>query len=318
MYDDESSVPPAPNAPLAAAPELPPAPPVTTWAPAVPFNVLPPAAPASRRPAWLPLAGAVTAVIALAAVALVVLGGPSGSKADAATIVRAASQRAASAGSSDVAIDMKMEVAGHTVHATGAGAFDYRRGLGYMSLDMGGIGEMQEVITRKALYIRLPDALRGALGANRPWMAMHFATLKRATGVDMAKLMNANPTGDPTSMLRVLAKANVVTTDGSEDVRGVSTTHYSVTATMQQLLQAEGLTSAVDLTKQAPGAADTVLHLGVYVDKAGMPRRVSMSSDVAGMGSLTMNMDMFDFGAPVHVSVPPSSIVMDISKELAG
>jgi len=160
--------------------------------------------------------------------------------------------------------------------------------------------------------------MRGALGQNRPWMAMRYSTLKRASGVDMSKLMNANPTGDPTSMLRVLARANVVTTDGSEDVRGVSTTHYSVTATMQQLLQAEGLTSAIDLTKQPAGAANTVLHLGVYVDKQGMPRRVTMSTDLAGMGSMTMTMDMFDFGAPVHVSVPPPSIVMDISKELAG
>jgi hypothetical protein len=314
MYDEESSVQPAPSMP----PPAPTAPPVASWAPAAPFNVLPPSAPAPRRRGWLPIAGAVTAVVALAAVALVVLGGSSGSKADAATIVRAASQRAESVGSSNVAIDMKMEVAGHTVHATGAGAFDYRRSLGYMSLDMGGLGEMQEVITRKALYMRLPDAMRGALGQNRPWMAMRYSTLKRASGVDMSKLMNANPTGDPTSMLRVLARANVVTTDGSEDVRGVSTTHYSVTATMQQLLQAEGLTSAIDLTKQPAGAANTVLHLGVYVDKQGMPRRVTMSTDLAGMGSMTMTMDMFDFGTPVHVSVPPPSIVMDISKELAG
>ena len=43
-----------------------------------------------------------------------------------------------------------------------------------------------------------------------------------------------------------------------------------------------------------------------------------MSTELAGMGSMTMTVDMFDFGAAVHVAVPPSSIVMDISKELAG
>jgi hypothetical protein len=306
MYDDQSSVPPAPTPPD-----------MSSWAPAAPVSVLPAdrAAPARRR-GRLPLAGALAAVIALAAVALVVLGGPSGSKADAATIVRAASQRAASVGTSSVSIDMKMTVAGHVIDATGGGAFDYRRGVGYMSLDMNGVGMMQEVVTKKAFYMRFPDALRAALGTNRPWLEMRFSTLKAASGVDMSKLMNANPTGDPSSMLRVLSQARVVHQDGTENVRGVPTTRYSVTATMGELLRAEGLTSAIDLSKQPAGTADQQIHFVVSVDKQGLPRRLVMSTNLAGMGSMDMTMDMFDFGAPVEVSVPPSSIVTDISKEL--
>jgi hypothetical protein len=312
MYDDPSPVPPAPILPAPVPTEVP----AATWPPAAPFNVLPPAAPAPRRRGWLPLAGAATAVVALAAVALVVLGGSSGSNADAATIVRAASQRAASVGTSSVSIDMKMTVAGHTIDATGGGAFDYRRRVGYMSIDMNGVGNMQEVITKKAFFMRFPDAMRAALGTSRPWLEMRFSTLKAASGVDLSKLMNANPTGDPSSMLRVLSQAHVVHRDGTENVRGVATTRYSVTATMGELLRAEGLTSAVDLSKQPAGAADQQIHFVVSVDKQGLPRRLVMSMNLAGMGNMDMTMDMFDFGAPVHVSVPPPSIVTDISKEL--
>ncbi len=311
MDDDESSVPPAPTG--SAAP-----PDVTSWAPATPVTVLPAGVAAAARPrrGWLAIPAAGAAVVVVAAVALVWLGGPSGSKADAATIVRAASQRAAAVGSSSVSIDMKMTVQGHTIDATGSGAFDYRRRIGDMSISMPGVGDMQEVITKKAFFMRLPDGLGAALGANRPWMEMRFSTLKAASGVDISKLMNANPTGDPTSMLRVLSQAQVVHVDGSENVRGVSTTRYSVTATMGQLLRAEGLTSAVDMSKQPAGLADQQIHFVVSVDKQGLPRRLTMSTDLAGMGTMDMTMDMFDFGAPVHVVVPPKSIVTDISTRL--
>lgn len=308
MYDDESSVLPAPVPPD-----------MSSWAPAVPFNVLPAgsAAPARRR-GWLPFAGTGSAVVALAAGALVWLGGSSSSTADAATIVRAASERAASVGSSSVAIDMKMTVQGHTVDATGGGAFDYRRGVGYIALNMGGVGNLQEVVTKKAFYMRFPDAMRAALGTSRPWIEMRFSTLKAASGVDLSKLMNANPTGDPSSMLRVLSKAQVVHQDGTETVLGVPTTRYSVTGTLQDLLRAEGLASAVDMSKQPAGTANEPIHFVISVDKQGLPRRLTMTTDLAGMGSMTMSMNMFDFGKAVHVVIPPKSIVMDISKELAG
>src|SRR4051794_33424659 len=92
------------------------------WPPAGALNVLPPDTGGSRPRSWLPIAavGAVLSVLAVAAV--VVLGGPSGpSPADAATIVRATSNRAASLGSSSVAIDMTMSVPGHSIHSTGPG-----------------------------------------------------------------------------------------------------------------------------------------------------------------------------------------------------
>lgn len=290
---------------------------MSSWAPAAPVSILPPVAAAPSRRGWLPIAGAVTAVVALAAVALVVLGGSSGSKADAATIVRAASQQATSVGSSSLAMDMKITVSGHTVHATGVGSFDFRRGVGSISMDMAGMGQLQEVVTRKGIYMRLPDALRGALGANRPWIEMRFSAMK-SSGVDMAKLMNANPTGDPSSMLRVLAKATTVHEDGSETVRGISTTRYSVTTTIQDLLRAEGLAGSVDLSKAPAGMASQPLHFVVCVDKQGLPRRVIMDMDMAGMGTMTLTMDMFDYGAPVHIVIPPKSIVTDVSKQLAG
>ena len=279
------------------------------------MSVLPSETAPRRRPRWLPFVGGGAVVAVSAVVALVVLGGSSGSVADAATIVRATSARAASLGSSKVALDMTMSISGHTVHATGGGGFDYRRRVGFMSFDMAGLGSMSEVVTRKALYIRLPDALAGAMGSSRPWMEMRLSAMKGAR-VDFAKLMNTNPTGDPAAMLRMLSTAHLGRTDGTEDVRGVHTTRYSVDATMLDMMRAEGLTGAIDPSKLPPGTADTRMHVVVSVDKSGLARRMRMSMDLPGAGSMSMTMDMFDFGAPVEVMVPPRSVVTDITSQL--
>jgi hypothetical protein len=284
------------------------------WPPPGSLNVLPLQAEAPRRRPWLPIAAVGAVLSVLAVVAFVLLGGPSGpSAADAATIVRATSHRAASVGSSNVSIDMTMSVEGHSIHATGTGGFDYRRRTGSFSLTMPEVGQMQEVVTPRALYMRLPDRLLGALGTDRPWMKVRFSAMK-AAGVDMSKLMNANPGGDPTAMLRMLSNVQAVQQDGTEDVRGVHTTRYAVSATMLDMMRAEGLTGAIDSMKLPPGFADSRINMVVSVDKSGLPRRMRMSMDLAGMGSMTMTMELFDFGAPIDVTIPPPSIVTDISR----
>ena len=280
------------------------------------MNVLPLAPPAPTGRPWLPVAAVGVVLAVLAVVAFVVLGGPSGpASADAATIVRATSNRAASVGSSSLSMDMTISVSGHTIHATGVGGFDYRHRTGSFSLTMPGIGSMEEVVTKRAMYIRMPDALAGELGG-RPWMELRFSAMKSA-GVDMSKLMSANPGGDPVTMLRILSNVRNVQQDGTEDVRGVHTNRYSVDATMRDMMRAEGLGQSVDLSKMPPGFADSRLHMVVSVDKTGLPRRMRVSMDLAGMGSMDMTMDLFDFGARIDVTVPPKSIVTDISRMAA-
>jgi hypothetical protein len=86
---------------------------------------------------------------------------------------------------------------------------------------------------------------------------------------------------------------------------------------MADMLRAEGMTGAVDLSKLPSGLAQSQIHLDVWVDKNGLARRMSMAMNMALYGSMTMTMDLYDFGKPVTVSVPPASIVTDISQQLS-
>jgi hypothetical protein len=282
------------------------------------FDVLPASAAAKARRPWVPVLSAVAVLAAIAAaLVLVVGGGGSSSVGDAAAVVHAASTRAAKAGSSSIDLQMTIKSGGHKETATGSGAFDYRRRLGQMALDMSGMGQMQEVVTPTAFYMRVPAGMAGVLGdATKPWVEIRYSAMK-AAGVDFNKLMNANPGTDPSSMLQLLSKSTGIRQVGNGTVRGVKTTHYAGTSTMLDMIRAEGMSGAVDLSKLPAGVENSQIHLDVWVDKTGLARRVSMAMDMALYGSMTMSMDLYDFGKPVSVTVPPASIVTDISQQLA-
>ena len=83
------------------------------------YTVLPVAEPERSR-SWLPAASAVAVLAIVAAVLFVAIGRGSGgaSLVDAATLVHAASGKAANAGSSDVELTMTIRASGRTVTAT--------------------------------------------------------------------------------------------------------------------------------------------------------------------------------------------------------
>jgi hypothetical protein len=280
------------------------------------YNVLPTLQPSRSRP-WLPVASAagVLAVVA-AALVLVVGGSPGGSSvADAATLVHTASDKAVQAGSSDVVLTMTVKAAGRTVTATGGGSFDYRRRLGQMHIDMAGFGQLQEIMTPTAMYMRLPDSVSGALGSSgRPWLMMRFSEFKKF-GVDYAKLMNQGNGSDPSSMLRVLGRATEIHRSGDATIDGVRTTKYTGSASFLDLVRAEGMDSAVDLSKLPAGTANSRLDFGVWLDKAGLPSRMQMKMGGAAFegGGLDMTMTFLNYGTAVSVSVPPASVVTDMS-----
>ena len=257
------------------------------------------------------------AVLAAVAGAYVVVrgGGSSGGSpyVNAAAVVHATSARATQVGTSSLDLSMTMSIDGHDITATGYGAFDYRRHLGRIEIDMAGLGNMQEVVTRHALYMRMPEATAGVLApGGKPWLEIRFSALK-AAGLDMNKLMNSNPATDPASILKMLSTSTGIKQTGTETIDGVATTRYSATSSFGDLLRAEGMTGVVDTSKLPSSFSDSQIHFDVWVDQSGLARRLTMNMDLAGMGTMSMTMHLYGFGDPVTVLVPPKSIVADIS-----
>jgi hypothetical protein len=119
----------------------------------------------------------------------------------------------------------------------------------------------------------------------------------------------------------VLGQLKMVSDDarvvGTEQVRGVTTTHY--TATIDPELQAEQLREAgqelgAEVIERQGGAAS----VGVWVDRDGLVRRTTMTIPfglVGGPGAqMSMTMDFFGFGATPEIEVPPEEATFDATE----
>jgi hypothetical protein len=79
---------------------------------------------------------------------------------------------------------------------------------------------------------------------------------------------------------------------GSEEIRGVTTTHYRAQLD-EKKLGADG---------------DTSVAVDAWIDEQGLPRRVRVPS--GGDGDTAAVADLFDFGVPVDVEAPPASEIV--------
>jgi hypothetical protein len=157
--------------------------------------------------------------------------------------------------------------------------------------------------------------MSGVLGSSgRPWLMMRYSEFKKF-GVDYAKLMNQGSGSDPSSMLRVLGRATQIHRGGTSTIDGARTTKYTGSASFLDLVRAEGMDSAVDLSKLPAGTADTKLDFAVWLDKGGLARRMQMKMGGAAFdgGSMDMSMRFLHYGTPVSVSPPPASVVSDMA-----
>ena len=107
-----------------------------------------------------------------------------------------------------------------------------------------------------------------------------------------------------------------------EEVRGVSTTHYrtSVDLTKYAKLvpesQREQVSSMLDELVQQTGLRE--IPVDVWVGEDGLVRRLELTMTMTQPGSTqtaaaSMSYEMFDYGEPVHITLPLPSETVDVT-----
>jgi hypothetical protein len=85
---------------------------------------------------------------------------------------------------------------------------------------------------------------------------------------------------------------------GSEEIRGVTTTHYRA--------HLDKTKAGLGILKDEPGVVDA------WIDDQGLPRRIRVpfggENEAAGV------FDLFDFGVPVDVEAPPANEIVSEDK----
>ena len=266
------------------------------------------------------------ALLALLAAALVVSG--CGASLDP---VAQAATRTSDVSTLRFSMELKMQVpaVATAIPVTADGAIDAAAHRMRLSMDLSkaaALSGRSEAPTRMTL---IEDGLTmymsgAALGAALPdgksWVSLDLSKMSGLPGVDLSSL-TSGPT-DPRTSLAQLEKAGNVVKVGSGEVRGASTTRYSVLVDLRQGLdKLEGAQrEAMETLLDRLGTAGRYVPADVWVDEDGYLRRFRMAiPNYLGTGSsFSLTMDLFAFGEPVAIDVPAPSDVADLTALVSG
>lgn len=212
--------------------------------------------------------------------------------------VRNASAATVKSGSARFTMRLDIATGGATTSLSGAGAFDYARKVGTISVQLptaltqGKAAKVDEIVTPSALY--MSGALFGQPGK---WVK-----------VDVAKLglSGLATQTDPSQLTKTLDAITAGSKVGPETVDGVATTHYRGTLDATKAYAALS-GKAKDLVQQAGVTLPTSIPFDAWVD--GQGRLVKVVEDFSltvkqQTQKLHLQMGLSDFGKPVTVQVP--------------
>ncbi len=132
----------------------------------------------------------------------------------------------------------------------------------------------------------------------------------------MTEGFGAGSATNPTEFLRKLENANAdIEEVGTETIRGVETTHYRAVVDMAELQASLPPDQAAEL-EQTMGAGVNALPMEFWIGDDGLVYRwtttmdMSGMADAAGIDTLSMTYEMFDYGQDVGIVAPDPSLVV--------
>lgn len=220
------------------------------------------------------------------------------------------------------------------------GSIDNEAELAYMKMDMsemydamGSLGSedlpadagiMEMIIDGDTTYVKssLFDMMPGA-ESGKPW---HVAPSDEVSDSETF----GQGSNDPREFLEFLRNSGSEVTDvGTEEIRGVQTTHLQTVLTPENLYDSASEDEQADMESSledlgAQGIDE--IPVDVWVDADGMVRKMVMTMDLSeattddglsmeGVG-MTMSYEMFDFGEPVDITVPDESETQELDTAL--
>jgi hypothetical protein len=233
--------------------------------------------------------------------------------------------------------DISMKIQGHTIDVSADGAYDNRTHTGRSTMDMSdlakqangelgppanGRGEVLTTAKPTTIYMRIPLYSK-LLKIDKPWVKFDLQALGQQQGLDLNSLISSG-SSDPTQSLDQLRGASgPVEVIGSEQVRGVSTSHYRATLDLRRT----AALAPASKRAAAKQSAEKLIKLGaspeikadIWVspsDKRVHRFESQYSYKVQGHKiEVDQKVDLFDFGVKVPaVEAPPVDQTADLAE----
>ena len=167
-------------------------------------------------------------------------------------------------------------------------------------------------------YVRLP-AIENQLPEGKTWVRGNAGDVK-AGGFDFEELESFTQ-NDPRDALEALRDlSGEIEIVGGEELRGVATTHYRAQLAATDLAKratGENADAASVLDQLASSGVDEV-PLDVWIDGNGLVRKLALDVEAPDAttgqpGNVSLAFELWDYGAPVEIDVPPAAQVADAS-----
>lgn len=214
------------------------------------------------------------------------------------------------------------------IELSGRGHFAGENGVVTMrvpsSPDLPGGMEVEVVITGTVIYMRMP-LLAEALPEQ--WIELDLQEAGEELGLDFQALIDASKRQSPSEALDQLRAVADVQELGAETVRGVDTRRLRAIVDVERyadLLEDEGEAAAAETIRRTFGLTrQRTIPMELWIDEDDRIRRITWTEAIPAdlpkgspKASVTMTMELYDFGAPVRVERPPADQVMSFEELL--
>jgi hypothetical protein len=166
-------------------------------------------------------------------------------------------------------------------------------------------GGRSEIITPDSVYIKL-SLLTQALHTSKPWIAIPFSALSKATGVNLGSLFSQLQTSSPLNQSQLFAGATNVRSAGTSVIDGVPVTEYtgsvSMTAALAKLPASVRSTLGADIKKAGIKSA----QFTEWVDAQHQVRKVVVTESGSSF-SETITTTLSSINQPVNIQIPAAS-----------
>lgn len=232
---------------------------------------------------------------------------------------------------------------GEAVSFSGSGAFDSANETASMKFDMSSFAQLMDglggvvggpdlgnaddwkieiVQAGGIIYMKFP-LLSSQIPGGKPWVKIDAAKAAKLQGFDLEQLKQFE-SNDPRELLKFLeAVGGEIETVGTEDIGGVTTTHYRGVIDLGKFAalfppnKRDAAASMFDSLLQQSGLG--AIPVDVWLDDEQRVRRFELFMSATQPGTnesfeATMTMDISGYGRDVQVELPPADQVADVSE----
>ncbi|MDQ0794598.1 hypothetical protein [Streptomyces sp. B1I3] len=201
---------------------------------------------------------------------------------------------------------------------TGALKITYTGGaMGDALKQSGGDGSMQARYLKDEYYANMGDAFAANVGGKH-WIRYGYADLAELAGASGEVMKEQMQNSTPQQGVNALLASGDVKEVGQEDVRGVSTTHYSGTVDVAELTAKNSALDAGRLAafkKQLDQLGITTETVDIWVDKDNLLVKKT-EKGATKTGALNSTVFYSDYGTDVSVRKPAAGDTIDFKEML--